>query len=167
MEQKKVKNLTIGWVVKANVVSEFVSPGFTPQRKIVYKDYDNYGVDVLYKNKELPIIYPVVDFSNAKDTSSLEDGEYVIVPFGTVTTYLNEYGITLEKKINFIDKFKIKKIIFGDKKVLFSKKIILSFDMIKEISLLTAFKLYSDSIEPMDSEYDYLDKLSSAKMYRK
>ncbi|MBE6146790.1 MAG: hypothetical protein E7168_00485 [Firmicutes bacterium] len=169
MEQKKVKNLSIGWVVKADVISKHITPGFTPQRKIIYNDYNGYGVDFLYKNNKLPIIYPIVDFKNETQTAELENNEYVIIPFKTISAFCNECGIKLDRKVNYFDKLKIRKIIFGDSDLLLSKQTSFTPGVIEDLCSIREFKVYCNPIKPREEEYKYLEQLTSSgvKIYRK
>ena len=169
MKDFQVKNLSIGWVVKVVTDKYHLTPGYNPVRKIIYRDYNDFGTDLLYHNNYLPIIYPIVDFKDDDKANLLENGEYVILPCGRITTYLNSFRINC-KKMGLLKKFKICRLVFSksviENSVPFRKKV--DFEKYKEeIKRLEDFKVYNCSVTIDDEESQYLNNLTNVKILKK
>lgn len=163
MNETNIKNLSIGWVVEANIVSG-LTPGYRTIRKIVYRNYDEYGTDVLYKNGKFPIIYPIVEFKKDDDTALVSNGEYVILPYGSINNYLKIFGISCDGKLSWLDKVRIKNIVLDKSKVvgktIWNRNNINSELLTDEIEKLINFKTSNNSVIPDNSEYEYLENLT-------
>lgn len=164
-ENKHIKNLSIGWVVEAVVDKCYLTPGYNVVRKIVYADYEEIGTDIFNKYDNLPIIYPVVDFSDKEKITDLENGEYVIVPCTSIDSYLEAFNICVTNKLNRFKKRRIKNLIFENgcavNEPLFIRK---SVDIEKynmEVKQLQDFKLVHRANTPTLAEHEYLENISS------
>ena len=144
-----IKNLSIGWVVKAKVVRHHLTPGYEPVRKIIYRDYVELGSDILYQNNGNPIVYPIVDFNDEDKTALLENGEYVIMPYTIITDYLEAFGIHASDKLGTFKKKKIQNLIFNNSIVveepLWIKRKINLERYSQEVTKLHDFKIYHDN----------------------
>ena len=166
MADTKIKNLSVGWVVEIVKDDCYLNPGFTPVRKIIYSTSEEFGVDILNKNqKKLPITYPIVDFKDYNSDVSLENGEYVIMPFTTIGTYLSAFGIKDGEHLNYFKKHKIKNLIFDNSIVviepLFLRGNINLEKYNQEKEKLCDYKIYYLSTTVDESETKYLESISS------
>ena len=169
MKDMQVKNLSIGWVVKVIADRYCLTPGYTPVRKIIYRDYDEFGFDLLYHNNYLPIIYPIVDFNEEDKANLLENGEYVILPCGTINTYLNSFGININK-MSLLKKYRISKLVFSksiiERTSLFRKKVNLE-KYKEELKKLENFKIINCSDSIGEYEHQYLVDFTNVKILTK
>lgn len=161
-----IKNLSVGWVIEIIKDGCYLTPGFAPVRKIIYSNSEEFGVDILNKNqKKMPITYPVVDFKDESKNSSFENGEYAIMPFTTVGTYLDAFGIKEGKQLNCFTKKKIKNLIFDSSIVvlepLFLKRDINLEKYNAEKEKLGDYKLYYLTTTVGESETKYLESISN------
>lgn len=163
VDDKKIKNLAIGWVVQANIVSG-LTPGYRTVRKIVYRDYDEYGTDVLYKNGRFPIIYPIVEFEKEENTTLVSNGEYVILPYSSIVNYLESFGICSDKNLTWFDRIRIKNLVLDKGKVIekpiWIRNNVDSEFLEDEIEKLINFRTSNNSIVPDNTEYEYLENLT-------
>lgn len=163
---KNIKNLSVGWVVEIIKDRCHLTPGYTPVRKIIYTNCEDFGIDILNRNSnKLPITYPVVDFKDECKNSSLENGEYVIMPFTTIGTYLSAFGIHEASYFNYFQKQKIKNLIFDHSIVvmepLFLRRNINLEKFNEEKEKLSDYKIYHLSTTIGESETKYLESISS------
>lgn len=163
MTDTNIKNLSIGWVVKIVKDEYHFTPGYNHVRKIIYTDYGDFGIDILNQDSnKLPINYPVIDFKDESRYPSLENGEYVIMPFTTIGTYLSAFGIQDESHLNYFRKKKIKNLVFDNSIVvmepLFLRKNINLEKYNQEKEKLSDYKIYHLSTMIGESENLYLKK---------
>lgn len=163
---ENIKNLSVGWVVEIIKDRCHFTPGYTPVRKIIYTNRNDFGIDFLNRNlNKLPVTYPVVDFKDECKISSLENGEYVIMPFTTIDTYLSAFGIQEASYFNYFKKQKIRNLIFDYSIVvmepLFLRKGIDLEKYNEEKEKLSDYKIYHLSTTIGESEIKYLESISS------
>ena len=166
MADTNIKNLSVGWVGEIVKDKYYFTPGFTPVRKIIYSTSEGFGVDILNQSKNnLPITYPIVDFKDDNKGSLFENGEYVIMPFTTIGTYLSAFGIIDGEYLNYFKKLKIKNLIFDNyivvKNPLFLGKNINLEKYKQEKDKLSDYKIYYLSTTVSESETKYLESISS------
>ena len=166
---KHIKNLSIGWVVKAIVNDYYLTPGYNVVRKIVYVDYNDVGRDFFNDYKDMPIMYPIVDFSDSSKYDNLDNGEYVILPYSSINTYLESFNII--GKINLIKKKMVHNLIFENgcevNKPLFIKKDIDLTQYTHEIEQLQKYKSFVRINKPSESENQYLEALTTKEIQYK
>lgn len=164
---KHIKNLSIGWVVEAVIDKCHLTPGYNVVRKIIYVDHKEIGTDLFNECNQLPIIYPIVDFTDKNKTSRLVNGEYVILPCSSIDSYLSAFNIFVTNKNNYFKKRRIKNLVFENgcavNEPLFFRK---NVDIEKynlEFKKLQDFKYVYRTNIPTLSEYRYLEDISSRK----